>query len=399
VRFDRDFESGSIGPCKTIGPDHYLCFVKGQRDQDKRNRQASWYYFSMSGIRGRDITLTFTNLVAERDGKPGAASLSADVVPVYSLDGSAWRHFPSMEWDEETQRATVRFRVNQNFLWIAHVPPYPLSRVEELLDEVAASPHAKVEPIGESVLGRDLRIVTVTDAGGDAAARPRLWLLARQHAWQTPTSHALEGALRFLVSDEPKARSLRKRFAFVLVPTMDPDGVSNGLVRYNAWGYDLDRHWDEVDPTRDDKKNVMPEIWHVKRRIWDELDAGHAIDLMVNLHAANDTEAIETQATDPAARDRIRRLHAALLAGSAFDPTSEPIVRTEPIGDTNVLARQRGVPVARIDLRIGTGKKLGRRPTVDDCLKFGRDLVVAMAASAPTASPTTAPSKKNGSDN
>jgi hypothetical protein len=54
-------------------------------------------------------------------------------------------------------------------------------------------------------------------------------------------------------------------------------------------------------------------------------------------------------------------------------------VRDGPTSTTNALSREHGVPVVLMELRIGTVKKLGRRPTVEDRLQFGRDLVVAMA--------------------
>ena len=45
----------------------------------------------------------------------------------------------------------------------------------------------------------------------------------------------------------------------------------------------------------------------------------------------------------------------------------------------NALWRERRVPVALMEQRVSAGKKLGRFPTTDDRLAFGRQLITQMA--------------------
>jgi hypothetical protein len=45
----------------------------------------------------------------------------------------------------------------------------------------------------------------------------------------------------------------------------------------------------------------------------------------------------------------------------------------------NALYREARVPVLLLEQRIATGKKLGRRPTVEDRRTFGKDLIATMA--------------------
>src|SRR5262249_2554070 len=155
--------------------------------------------------------------------------------------------------------ATVHLPAASNSVWIAHATPYPLTRLQRLLDESAHSPYVRLEVIGHSLEGRELQLVTVTDSAVSALNKKCIWLITRQHAWETGTSYVLEGALRFLLSDQEQARDLRKRVIFRLIPTMDPDGLVHGHVRFNSLGYDLNRHWSEVDP-RQETVRFMPEI-------------------------------------------------------------------------------------------------------------------------------------------
>ena len=46
--------------------------------------------------------------------------------------------------------------------------------------------------------------------------------------------------------------------------------------------------------------------------------------------------------------------------------------------DTNSLFEQKKVPVMLMEQRIGPGKKLGRQPTIEDRLTFGRQLIAEM---------------------
>jgi hypothetical protein len=380
VTIRKDFEGGSCGRVEALGETTFRCHVAGQSDERGRNRQASWYYFRMDGVKGRDVTLTLTDFVGEYNGKPGAVAMTADTVPVFSYDDETWRHFPAMEWDDAKKEATLKFRPERDTVWVAHVPPYPPRRLRRLLDDVGRSPHVLDEVIGKSVRGRDLHLVTVTNPDVPDRAKKVVWLIARQHAWEAGTSYVLDGALRFITSDRPRARELRDRVVFKFVPTMDPDGCAAGAVRFNANGFDLNRHWDEVDLRRPELLRRMPEIWYVKKAVLGWADAGRPIDLMLNLHNTETVEYLQTADDDPAARALMQLFHDKLAAETTFDPTGPTLrVGTTPDGTTNELFRERKVPVLLMEQRISTGKKLGRRPTADDRLAFGARLIEVMA--------------------
>jgi hypothetical protein len=380
VTFSKNFEGGALGKIDALGPNRFRCHVEGQQDEHGCNRQANWYYFRMDGVKGRDLTLTLTDLVGEYNGRPGAYAFSADTIPVCSDDGEHWRHFPAMEWDDAKKEATLHFRPQGDAFWIAHVPPYTPRRLRRLLSEVQRCPHAVIEVIGKTVRGRDLPLVTVTNPDVPDAGKKLVWLVAREHAWEAGTSYVMEGALHYLTSDDRAARSLRDRVVFKLVPMVDPDGCAAGGVRFNANGYDVNRHWDEVDLRHRAFLERTPEIWYVKKAILASADAGRPIDLLVNLHNTESAEYLDTQAADGPAHAVLQRLFARLTADSTFDPSARELrVSREPAGTTNFLFRERGIPVTTLEQRIGFGRKLGRRPTVEDRLAFGKQLVVLMA--------------------
>jgi hypothetical protein len=156
---------------------------------------------------------------------------------------------------------------------------------------------------------------------------------------------------------------------------VDVDGCATGKVRFNANGYDVNRHWSEVDLRNKDFLRLMPEIWYTKKAI---ISAGR-IDLMLNLHNTETGEYLDTQADDAEVLKLMQRFYDRLVERSSFDPARKFTPSKAKIDDTNTLFAEHHVPVMLMEQRIATSKKLGRRPTVEDRLKFGRELISVMA--------------------
>lgn len=379
VTFNKAFESASIGKIEKLDDTTFRLHVEGQYDERGRNRQTTWFYFRMDNVAGRELTLTFTDWVGEYNDKPGACPMGPTLRPVFSYDGETWRHFESLEWDAEKKEATLKFKPERSTVWLAHIPPYPHSKLLKLLGQLDSSPHARIEVIGKTALGRDLHLVTVTDLAQPDAAKKVVWLQARQHAWEAGTSFVMEGALRFVTSDEPAARALREKAIFKFTPMMDPDGCALGKVRFNAHGWDVNRHWNKVDLRDPRWLKLMPEIWYVKQAIL----AAHArqpVDLMVNLHNTETAEYLDTMVDDDAGQAKFQRLFTKLVAETSFDPSRKLGIVIAPSNTTNVLWKERRVPVALMEQRVGPSARLGRLPTVDDRVAFGRQLIAQMAA-------------------
>ena len=60
-----DFEGGNLVKAERTGSASFRCHVKGQVDQDGRNRQANWYYFRVDGAKGRTCAFTMVGLRGE----------------------------------------------------------------------------------------------------------------------------------------------------------------------------------------------------------------------------------------------------------------------------------------------------------------------------------------------
>jgi hypothetical protein len=96
-------------------------------------------------------------------------------------------------------------------------------------------PHLKKSIIGKSDRGREHWELTITDPAAPATGKRRVFWHAREHAYETFSSFAIEGVVDFLLSDE--AAGIRKRYEFVLHPMTNLDGVALGY-EYRG-GYDF----------------------------------------------------------------------------------------------------------------------------------------------------------------
>jgi len=376
-----DFEGGSIGKVTVLSPTHLQCALVGQTDQDGRNRQANWYYFQLDRLPHQEITIDLVNLAGEYDYHGPVYSVDQNTRPVYSYDGKTWTHFRDgqVSWDEQTPLLRLRFTPERGSMWIAHVPPYTTKDLARLLDSFHASPYLKSEVVGRTVDGRDMPLLTVTNPATSAASKKVIWLMFRQHAWETGSSWACEGAIRFLLSDARRAAEIRDVAIFKIFPMADPDGVAHGTVRFNRNGYDLNRNWDTVDAQK------MPEITAQRKAIFDWLDTGHRVDLFLSLHNTESGEYLECPRPFLALG---QRLFALLRETSTFNPTV-PLRTLDtapmPPGRMNVAQgffHDRQLPAMLMEQMVEYNSKLTRCPTVADRLEFGVALVRALAGAA-----------------
>jgi hypothetical protein len=375
IRFNTNFEGGSLGKIERLGDSAYRCFVKGQQNEEGRNRQANWYFFRMEGVKDREVAITLTDFLGEYNYKPGACPMGPDILPVWSVDAENWRPVPSMTWDDRAKEATIRFRSDVDTVWVAHQPPYTHRRLTRLLEELDRSDAVRVEVIGRTARGRDLHLVTITDPGVPDGEKRCVWLQARQHAWESGTSYVMEGALRFAASDDPAARELRRKVVFKFTPMVDPDGCATGEVRFNANGYDVNRHWDEVDLRDKLWLARMPEIWYVKKSIYAQMDSGPKIDLLLNLHNTETNEYLQTMAGDEAARRLIGGLSERLVREAGFRPHRGPDFAAPRDGSANTLHAERGLLIVLMEQRISKDPRTGLAPMPADRLAFGAKLI------------------------
>ncbi len=284
IRVRDDFESGNLGAWRVENNTALVFAPRLEVDREQVNSALTWFYGQLSNVLNREVKIRIEGLTyTVYNGQKGnVLSFERNTVPVFSYDGVVWERFTDCGFDKGSRTYRIRHIFSRDAVWIAYIPPYTYSRLESLLGDLRKNPSVSVESIGRSVQQRELYMVTVSAAGSQPEARPVVWIVARQHAFEAGGTWAVEGLLRFLTSGDLEAKAIRNKVTFKVCPMLNPDGVVQGGTRFNAHGVDLNRHWHEADPLSRDQASA-PEIALLKRAIirWRQT---HRLDLWINIH-------------------------------------------------------------------------------------------------------------------
>jgi hypothetical protein len=383
VTVSANFEGGCLGRIEKISETHLRLGVKGEKDHDGRNRQANWYYFRVDNAGATELTLDIVDLPGEYNYLPNRGAITKDTPPVISYDGRTWKHIDTFTYDPDEPKLVLHVVPRQSRFWIAHVPPYTGQDLDRLRTDAIRHPEFREQVIGKTPGGRDLALWTVATQA-DSKDKPTVWLMFRQHSWETGSSWAGEGAVRALLRDDAEARRRRQSITWKIFPLCDPDGVARGGVRFNANGYDLNRNWDVADPLE------MPEIAAQREAVLAWIRDGHTIALYFTLHNTETGEYLEgppQNGGEGKFKPLAERFFKILSTQTTFDPTTPLRYAdiTTTAGTTGRMTVVQGlyrdfkIPAFLMEQRISLNSKLGHLPEIPDRMAFGAQLVDAIA--------------------
>ena len=279
-----DFESGSLGSWHLEDDTHLVVVPRRDFDQDSVNTSTCWFHGKLSNVLEREVTIQFAGLeYGVYNGKRGnTLPFCRNTVTMFSYDREHWQRFSNAAFDSTSETYIMSQIFSRDSVWIAYTIPYTLSQLEAFLATVGNHPAVSVSTYGHSVQGRPLYMVDVVEPGPGAAIRPTVWIIARQHSFESGGTWAVQGLLEFISSDHPEAAAIRQQLNFRLCPMVNPDGVTAGGSRFNARGVDLNRHWHASDPLSRNLE-MAPETALLKRAMTRAKKAGK-LDLWINIH-------------------------------------------------------------------------------------------------------------------
>ncbi|MGC9467152.1 MAG: hypothetical protein ACP5HS_01045 [Anaerolineae bacterium] len=157
--------------------------------------------------------------------------------PVIRYEGGIWRRLPQGKIEKLPDgRSLIHWttEVPNQYLDVAYCYPYGMPQVQSLVDETDG--FWQVDTIGVSQGARPL-IRLSNDYGEEKVARPGLYVMARQHAGETPGSWVLDGFLRAFAALGPEAPLVWA------VPLANIDAIERGDYGKDNFPYDLNRAW------------------------------------------------------------------------------------------------------------------------------------------------------------
>lgn len=194
------------------------------------------------------------NLVCRNDGdKPQTVTLAVDLsddgrrtnADNNAFGGMSTRDFlfvqsPGQPWRQIDGHVsgwvcTVQFSAPRGETKVGLSPWYTYGDYRHFVRTLPDHPHLKKTQIGTSDGGREHWELTITDPDASAQQKRTIFWHAREHAYESFSSYAMEGAVAYLLSDA--AAQARRQYRFVLHPMTNVDGVAQGY-EYRA-GYDF----------------------------------------------------------------------------------------------------------------------------------------------------------------
>ncbi|PIC46834.1 hypothetical protein B9Z55_006397 [Caenorhabditis nigoni] len=165
----------------------------------------------------------------------------------------------------------------------AYCIPYTYGQMQSWLNELEARKYTFFhrDLLIHTVQKRRVDLITI-DGSSDTfqGSKKMIFLTARVHPGESPSSHVMHGIIEFLVSKDDRAQKLRKVYCFKIIPMLNPDGVYLGNYRCSLMGHDLNRMW------RSPSEWAHPSIYAVKSLLtqYDNNPQAQTV-IYVDLHA------------------------------------------------------------------------------------------------------------------
>lgn len=223
-----NFENGNIELISTNDSNNCLEFKPALVNDSNTTR--CWFYFGITG---------FDNSKLLKFEQQYDNYFTAPNYPVYSFDNKNWNRLLVDSMENSKKYFSGKF--NTDTLWLATGYPYTYSKMMNYLDSISLNSIVDTFTLTYSEAG--LRVPYLEIKNPNTKIKNMIWIIGRQHAFETTMNYVLEGMMEYFLSDEKFAVKFRKKNIIYLVPMMDVDNVFIGASGRMQTPVDFNRDW------------------------------------------------------------------------------------------------------------------------------------------------------------
>lgn len=280
LSFDANFESGNLASTERLDETEYNVFIRPDLTINVR----FWFYFRVS-----NVTPGLPYIFHILSFSKGRTTFATEQTPlVRSTSRNRWERVPRsscfyyVSGKHRCYTANALLSVLFQFdrdedYFFAFSYPFTYSMLTKFNARLVAHklPYVLTCVLGKTFAGNDFPVILIGQdihdicTGKPGYQRRLVWVSARVHSGEVPSSYILHGLLEFLISNNPMAKYLRERVVFLLLPMINIDGVIAGYYRGSAAGVDLNRTYDAPDP------KLHPETYMMRSLFQELVRAGN----------------------------------------------------------------------------------------------------------------------------
>jgi hypothetical protein len=220
------FEGGNG---RLVSQDYSQNTVAVRPELKNGDRIECWFFFQLTGFR-TDTILTVNLPFVNHHHTPD---------PLLVKENGEWKRTGAVNFGFYKQ---YQIQPQSDTITIATGIPYTYSQLLVKLESLKEYPICSISTLIASEKGRNIPLVTITNPN-IVDKKGSVLITARQHAFESPASHFMEGLLNFLVGDSEEAAILRDNYMIFVVPMVDVDQVAEGGTGKDQFPVDFNRDW------------------------------------------------------------------------------------------------------------------------------------------------------------
>lgn len=232
---DTNFPAGKVASCQVTGSNEFTITIEPE-DEPPINCSA-WYAFRLKPREGTATQRVKIDLNYEICGHR--------YWPKSSVDGSQWDYLPTNDVTittvDDVKQARLTVKLGDAPMSISAQEIVVPATYRAWIKQMATSQSVDQWILGKSAEGRDIPALTIKH--NKSNPKYQVVLIGRQHPPEITGALAMLPFVETLNADTELARKYRSKFATIVVPMLNPDGVVRGYWRHNTGSTDLNRDW------------------------------------------------------------------------------------------------------------------------------------------------------------
>ena len=231
IKIDADFENGNVEILEINDSLQKIFFQPALINSNNTTR--CWFYFKV-----RDIDTSQKTVLTV---KTTQVYIAPDY-PVYSYDNKKWNRLKTDSIVGNYKYYSHKF--SSDSFWFATGYPYTYSRMLNMVEKLSIFNFVDTSTLCNSEAG--LRVPLVSISEDTSKADYMMWIIARQHAFESVANYFLEGMIDFLSDTISDAVYFRRKIRTFVVPMMDVDNVWRGASGRMQKPVDFNRDWTDT---------------------------------------------------------------------------------------------------------------------------------------------------------